>query len=554
MARPSLHRGAMLKPHSSTAAACVLLTIAAACAPPAKLETRETRSATLASPREEAPEIPAAIDIQPANGTTFGGRTAERAVTFSGFATGAGVTIEVQVLRSPTVAIADTSWVTLATTVTEATPTTFNDPTPIFRWRVTATPGSTRWPLGGLMRFRTIATDAAGRKTALPFFDESAGLCVERLRARSWREVLAQCKSPFSPDLGGPITNQTRAAAIVSTGREPGNAGFTPPYLNRKGEITVEDTKAYYAAIDAPATLDEYKERFGFGESRGEVETTFFNAGDLGIGREMHCLESKDDVLACYVTNYGVDADGAPLFNGDPDAALDDAIARRNGFATVAMAKFGTKYNDPRGNDVQFFVYGADGALANEAQLDSTGQNKSIPNNCTNCHGGRYDTRTRRLTGSTFLPFDPEAFLFSERRGLGFADQERALKTTNEMIARAGAPPVAVQLVSGFYAGRSTNLDFIPAGWSGDEESKLLYREVYKPYCRTCHVSQVGDYAFMRIEDFKLEAAKTIESVCDDNQMPIAETTMAAFWNSPARAYLVNALGVSTPCAPKGAR
>lgn len=39
------------------------------------------------------------------------------------------------------------------------------------------------------------------------------------------------------------------------------------------------------------------------------------------------------------------------------------------------------------------------------------------------------------------------------------------------------------------------------------------------------------------------------ESVCQTAEMPIAEATLHQFWNSPGRAYAVNALSLSNPCS-----
>ena len=39
-------------------------------------------------------------------------------------------------------------------------------------------------------------------------------------------------------------------------------------------------------------------------------------------------------------------------------------------------------------------------------------------------------------------------------------------------------------------------------------------------------------------------------SVCRTNEMPVAEATLGLFWRSPARAYLLNSLGLASSCAP----
>jgi hypothetical protein len=209
---------------------------------------------------------------------------------------------------------------------------------------------------------------------------------------------------------------------------------------------------------------------------------------------------------------------------------------------------------------VQFFVYNAQDELVNRALLDNIGENQSIPNNCLNCHGGQYDVDRGALVGATFLPFDPLAFDFSPEPGFSYADQQDQFRSLNLMVRGAGAPPPVIQFIDGTYGGKAdvpgtpADLDWIPAGWNADDESKTVYRDVLKPYCRTCHISQVGDFAFMRIEDFKEQNAKTAASVCKTTDMPVAEATLGLFWQSPARAYLVNTLGLSTACAPSNAQ
>ena len=119
------------------------------------------------------------------------------------------------------------------------------------------------------------------------------------------------------------------------------------------------------------------------------------------------------------------------------------------------------------------------------------------------------------------------------------------------MMKAAGAPPGTTQLVAGTYPnGKTVNLDWIPEGWSTSAEAKTVYRQVYKPYCRTCHTSQIGDFSFITYADFKLAAGETMQDTCVTSQMPVCEATMSLFWRGPARAYLINALGSSSTCTP----
>lgn len=524
---------------------------------------RKAAGTNLSTVRPAAVAPPAAIDIQPANGTTVSrDRASSVSFHFTGFTLAAGQTVEIQVLSTAGAAIAEGNWTTIATGTSSTTATTFNDAAPIFRYDVQATPGANRrWKEGGVVRYRTVVTDAAGAKSLLPFFDTASGTCIADTGAsKSWKELVAKCKSPFSPDFGAALGSTNKAAALVSTTVGPEDVS-RPDFLSRQGFISERETDDYLDIIDAPRTLNQFRRRFGF-DTQNEVDADYYNLGDLGIGREMHCTtfsggKNGQGGVACYVRNYGV-RNNIGDFSGDADAAMRDLVRGDGSFAAVCMVKFGNAFADPNGNDVQFMVYDANEDLVNRAQLDVEDSNESIPTNCINCHGGKYDRQRGVIMGSSFLPFDPEAFLFTDRGGRDYASQEDQIRALNALMAQAGPPPSTKQYVDGTYGGKAdvagtkANIDWIPAGWSTSEEAKTVYREVYKPYCRTCHTSQIGDYAFVTYEDFKNEAAKSMHSVCGTNEMPLAEATMNNFWESGARAYLFNALGTNASCAPGG--
>jgi hypothetical protein len=147
----------------------------------------------------------------------------------------------------------------------------------------------------------------------------------------------------------------------------------------------------------------------------------YFNRGDLGIGREMHCIRDNDDETACYVLNFGA-RDGTPRFNSIGDSL--QALNAHKPFATVAMVERGKmKADDP--NKVFFVVYDANGKLLDTAPLDNKGFNTFIPGNCLVCHGsGSAYTPSKlgpdgetvedgpKVVGARFLPFDLSSFLY----------------------------------------------------------------------------------------------------------------------------------------------
>ncbi|MBK9036800.1 MAG: hypothetical protein IPL61_37050 [Myxococcales bacterium] len=162
----------------------------------------------------------------------------------------------------------------------------------------------------------------------------------------SWADIGSACNG-----VGGTTT-------FVSTASTP-SGGF----LSKTGTISETETGEYYAAIGAPTNLDNFKAAYGFGP--GDLTATYYNDGDLGLGREMHCKLAGASV-ACYVVNYSGVANGA-RFDQDPTLVLADAVAHTNSFATVAMVA-DPPFTGP--NSIKFMVYGANGRLAKRAALD----------------------------------------------------------------------------------------------------------------------------------------------------------------------------------------
>lgn len=504
--------------------------------------------------------------IGPKTGDTIAGPTIGRAFTFTGYFSAPNTFIDVQVLRDANLdPKVDANWDILVTAKTEATPNDFHDPQKLYKWTVNGIPvpsagQAARWPQGGLLRFRAIARD--GQKSQLAIYDEDFSACYQQHQNESWQAIGKACRQPYwageNGDLG--LADVATVASITPNVIDGPNK---PPYLSRKGNITPNDTAQYYAAIGAPPTLAAFKQKYGFDAPTGdEVGAIFYNEGDLGIGREMHCKSFRDGVeptlgRVCYVNNYGVDAAHKPVFGGDVTSAVNDAAFRRNKFATVAMVK-----NSPFGSlrGINFIVYDANGNLSNIAQLDSTGQNVSIPNNCLNCHGGTYNTQTKIVTDAHFLPFDPDAFKFASFQGYSFNDQQEYFRRLNEHVYNAGPTPAIQEIIDGWYGGAGRvstpgakmNAEFIPSSWTSNpnaDKRRLetqVYSKVYKRFCRTCHLTNRLD--LNTAAGFFAQSALIVADACSAKTMPHAEHVMKNFWTSSARGHLVNAMGVPTAC------
>jgi mono/diheme cytochrome c family protein len=406
--------------------------------------------------------------------------------------------LDIQLLSNPDDL---TSWVTIATTT--AHDGSFSaDVQP-----VTNAVDAARWPRGGVLRLRVV--DDGGR--ALPV-DATA------------------------PD--------DSVIVVVNPATTP--TGWT--FLVEKSPGSIAETTEYYAAIGAPATLDAFMTTYGF--PGDETTAVYYNAADLGIGREMHCRATTVGGLACYVRNFGI-------FGGDKDDAIAQLAAAGTPLATVAMV-----YTPPidAPNAVAFMVYGPNNSLVNEAQLDTHGDNKSVPQNCLNCHGGRshYDLATHAAIGARFLSFDPSSFAYAPRADLTFQAQEDKFRRLDRLVATAAPSGAELELIEGMFPAANTPFDpgFVPAGWNATAADARVYRDVIAPHCRSCHVSfenTPGDpLSLATAESVRARASTVIGRVCSigPRGMPAAEQTTLQFFNSPARAVLLHWLNLPGACAP----
>jgi hypothetical protein len=308
----------------------------------------------------------------------------------------------------------------------------------------------------------------------------------------------------------------------------------------------------YFAPFECDSLLNE-----------PEAVTTYYNNGDLGIGREMHCINNGCKAeLACYVMNFG-GRDGTARFGDKAEAQA--AVENQRPFATVAMVER-QRMASGSPNSVFFVVYDDQMRLATAAQLDRKGFNTSIPGNCLQCHGinSSYTAHAdHQVSRAIFLPFDLDSFEFfsdDPNSMLSRVRQEAAFRAQNRMVrsfSRLFQLADARQLIAGWYNDDLFtgifNGAFVPPEWSGTEQQQQLYREVYARACRTCHISyepafqgQAGDTrvglqfgTYQQFLDFwpfiKLRACGSIR---DPKLMPNAEQTLRVFWTTSARAHL----------------
>jgi len=506
----------------------------------------------------------------PYDGQVTGGSTVGASFQFSGVYADPNIQITVQVLDQP-----DSSsphWVNLATTTSSATPSYYPDDSDpnnaYYTWAVDATPVPSasflqRWPQGGLLRTRAIATGGSSILDVHELFisDEDATDCFFANSSANWAGIVVACGK--DPAYGAAIaSNNPTPADTFPNHTVPSYLGF----LQYKGPGTLAaqqtETQAYYNKIAAPSTLSAFRQTYGFNVAGAEVVTTYYNDGDLGIGREMHCATQGSQV-SCYVRNFAPpDGSGGVIF-GDL-SSLTLATSGGTPFATVAMHYIPPGTQD---NAVQFIVYDSNGNLkSDKAVLDVRKANTDIPGNCLTCHGGNahYDPVKHAVTGTAhFLPFDVFNAFKYDGGSFSYANQAEKFRKLNAMVAATNAGPGITEYLNGMYSGQLNTPNqpavstFIPAAWSGNDAQKKLYTSVVAPYCRTCHLAMTdsnnGHLALDWTQYSDFSALKSLIGirVCGTKEMPNAEHTARNFWDSPARAHLTGTLGLITSCNPQ---
>jgi hypothetical protein len=356
------------------------------------------------------------------------------------------------------------------------------------------------------------------------------------------------------------------------------------PTGNTLIDSIVTASKNYYLSVDptnARGTFADFKSLNGFSANpntpaAGEIVAQYANSGDLGFGRDMHCLKKTNGDVACYVTNYGTGYSNIAPGGGTNDHDDANAAGQRTTVgvsaevATVAM-EYSPIENDPAGDKVvKFFVYKknfpntGDYGRSISANLDGRGE-RPVPQLCMICHGGlvpsqaggvpAFGTAAQVKLTSRFLPFDHRFFTFPNNPAtLSKASQEASIKNLNEQIVNAAPPAPASdpihEVVSGLYnngASSTQIVNFTVPGWvngasAAEPNQANFYQGVLADVCRTCHIAQAfGQLQFNNSDKFiNVSNAVTTNNrlmlgtaqlrVCGDYVMPHALRTHDIFW------------------------
>jgi len=362
-------------------------------------------------------------------------------------------------------------------------------------------------------------------------------------------------------------------------------------YLTYKAPSVVDlriDTDQYYAAVGiGPSgdtsgalggtistgldTLAKFQSRYFQGQIEGVA--FYFNRGDLGVGREMHCTHRADtQESACYVKNYSTAPAPAIEFGGSASMAFTN-MNNQQSFATVAMV---SRHQMPASgaNKVFFVVYNKEGNLSNSAALDNHGVvqrgtervnfNNHIPTNCLHCHGANteYNATSKSVVGALFLPFDLDNFDYDPT----VPSRSRAAQNTMFYMFNQGVKEVATnygyptgttirrQIDNWYPYGNSYFVQGQIPGWqTAEEKDSLMYAKVVRPYCRPCHMTFPANlpYTFDSVTKFNEVKGSAYSEVCKYLGMPHAQQVARQFWQSDARAHFLAFLGQAGDCRVK---
>lgn len=487
--------------------------------------------------------------------TAYTGSASAQSLNLGGFAIEPGTYVYPQILTSLGTSARDpnATWQSIGAFLSSTSPVASGGRN-YYSWNGTINGiSSNYWPSGGVARMRVLFKNGSTWTPGVTFDDLG---CFLDDPSRTYEEQALACAGHDSGYLhlvdGDPVRRSSRDYLSL---RET-------PKLFFQGTLVDDPGADYYDVVDplgARVTLADWQAVNGFSTTgaalpgyQPAVSTSYFNHGDLALGRHMNCTKkTSGGAIACYVTNYGDPAAASPGPGDSPTAALAATISRnpQGLVATVAMEYRPTDAT----NRVTFFAFDDTGARVTAVQLDDEGA-KSLPGACIACHGGTFNTTSKTVSGAHFLPFDLDNFTYSTSNALySRSAQEDAFRALNKLVKEAGPTPAITELVNGWYGsnlgttGPDQDSDFLPAGWNGQD---VMYREVIKPYCRGCHValSDSGTVNFDSYTDLTSYSGSALQRVCELYDMPHAEVTRELFWKSPARGHLIGELSWPTSC------
>jgi len=490
----------------------------------------------------------------PLNGAVLSGDSQTKQINIAGAYTKPNIPITIEGYN-----MNNGTWQVLGQTTSNATANLDNAKGKLYFFNKTVVAGNL-WEQDGVMQVRAYSTDGANTFYLVTFDD--FGCVVDRLNAGdSYTDAGAACASYNMPnvtinDLGNTPSYNINDNPFLSVRTPSGNIDYDC-------SDNVCEQKEYYAATNTPNTFIAWYLASAFSEpvligSKPAAQflsssAQYYNAFDLGFGRNMNCQKSfNTDRVSCYVKNHG------QVVTDDHVTAISDAISGNNLVATVVM-----NYEpNNNANSVTFAAYNSAGNLLNDVVLDNQGA-KPMPGLCLNCHGGHYNAATNSISGANFLPFDLDNFLYSDVDVTKTrVAQEDAFRKLNQIVDQTNVPTAMGDIIDGWYdnnlstANQTFDGEHYPNDWG---DYKVVYDEVVKPYCRTCHVAMEPYRDWDSASELASFSSYALDLVCNNNvtrRMPHAELTMDKFWKSSGRAHLIAFMQkeagyqVTEPCVP----
>ena len=292
---------------------------------------------------------------------------------------------------------------------------------------------------------------------------------------------------------GTRIENQSGAFSLTSsTGAIRGShvefvtgvsEGFENAYYQKIDPNNLRTTYADWLAVNGFAAQ---------GQTPGpnEVEATYFNNGDLRLGREMHCIEHDTGNIACATINYG-----SPGSIDLAESSLQEAIDKLSPLAAVTM-EFNPSDLENTVNFAAYNLQSDEQERIEYLQLDNE-HAKSVPGVCLDCHSGEFNPETNSVADSTFLPFDIETFKFQEKGEFSEAALSENLRKLNAMVKRVNenvGNTTIPTLIDGWYGdpdqiGAIFDKSFIPEAFVANRDDRIFYKEVLQKFCLNCHTA-----------------------------------------------------------------
>jgi F5/8 type C domain len=369
------------------------------------------------------------------------------------------------------------------------------------------------------------------------------GMFYETYEGETWTPVPLRSfddngsgENVFWPDI--------RSLSITPT---PDDATVKPKYLD-KPMGTWANQDYYTTTLNFPTTLAAFKTKYLPAGGPNPPSARFYNQNELGIGRVITCartaISSMTNGTVCEIDNYGPTvAGGDPLF-GD---AFNSLAQLRTGtpISTVAMIVADGSSRP------SFGAYSQSGSRTLIAPHDNASYNRRTPNNCMTCHGGSGTTNPGEFFNyvrtASMLPIDPFAVVYNPSP-YGYADQVESIRKLNALILGTNVTPGVAEFINGTYpagvnvVGSQPDPNFIPGGWRVTPAQQKVYKEVIKPHCRLCHLTQSaadGGLDFRKADDLEAMRGLILLDVCKSHRMPHAQQTLKNFWYSSARAQLL---------------